>query len=143
MKNLRKKLSLAKSHLLSFRFLNFLLYGIMLFFLFWFSSWGEEWKIKEGEVVSRDIIAPRSVEIIDIPSTAEAQKRLLSAIPPVYRVDPQTLDKIEQELEEFFKSLEEARPTYSLLSTDFKDTFSKKWRITPGVLEWLIASPQE
>ncbi len=94
-------------------------------------------------MVSRDIIAPRSVEIIDIPSTAEAQKRLLSAIPPVYRVDPQTLDKIEQELEEFFKSLEEARPTYSLLSTDFKDTFSKKWRITPGVLEWLIASPQE
>ena len=52
-------------------------------------------------MVSRDIIAPRSVEIIDIPSTAEAQKRLLSAIPPVYRVDPQTLDKIEQELEEF------------------------------------------
>jgi len=115
----------------------------MLFFLFWFSSWGEEWNIKEGEVANRDIIAPRSVEIIDIPSTTEAQKRILSAVPPVYRVDSQTINIVEQELEEFFRSIEEARPTYSLLSTDFKDTFSKKWRITPGVLEWLITSPQE
>ncbi len=143
MKSLREKISLLKSPLLAFRFLNFILYGIMLFFLFWFSSWGAEWNIKEGEVVNRDIIAPRSVEIIDVPSTTEAQNRVLSTVSPVYRVDSQTLDKIRQELEEFFKSVEEVRPTYLLLSLDFRDTFSKKWRITPGVVEWLVASPQE
>lgn len=143
MKNLREKISLLKPPFLSFRFLNFLLYGMMLFFLFWFSYWGEGWNVREGEVVTRDIVAPRSVEIVDVPSTTEAQNRILSAVSPVYRVDSQTLNKVRQELEEFFKSVEEIRPTYSLLSLDFKDTFSKKWRITPGVVEWLVASSQE
>ncbi|HOQ67391.1 MAG TPA: HDIG domain-containing protein [Candidatus Atribacteria bacterium] len=114
----------------------------MLFSLFWFTS-GERWDIKEGEVVTRDIISPRSVEIIDVPSTAEAQKRILSTVPTVYRIDLQMVNKIREELEEFFSSLEEVRPAYSVLSEEFRDTFSKEWKITPGVLEWLLAAPQE
>jgi len=130
--------------ILSFQFWNYPLYGVCLFFVLWVSYSMGNITLREGQVVLRDIVASKTIEIVDVKATEELKNNLLTTIVPMYKIDEGFVRDLKKEYATFFQELETIR-TGSMTSVPFevKEEFCRKWKITPGVFEWFITSPQE
>ncbi|MEN3186772.1 MAG: HDIG domain-containing metalloprotein [Atribacterota bacterium] len=142
MKDLKK---IVKSRLafFSFRTLNFPLYGIALFFIFWFFYTPQEFRIQEGEVANFDIVASKTIEIVDAEKTEELKRQVLSSLAPEYRVDESINESLKKEVNEFFVAIEEFRSGTLLVSPQAQDVFCGKWKITRGTFEQLVYAREE
>ena len=131
--------------ILTFQFWNYPLYGLGLFFVLWISYSMGGVVLSEGQIAPRDIFARKTIEIVDVKATEERKDTLLAELVPIFRIDEGITQDLKKEYTTFFKELEAIRDTVSTqsLSFEMKEEFFRKWKITPGVFEWFVATPQE
>ncbi|MDK2896684.1 MAG: cyclic-di-AMP phosphodiesterase PgpH [Candidatus Atribacteria bacterium] len=94
-------------------------------------------------MVSRDVVAPKTVEIVDVEKTAQLRSEALNNIPLIYRVDEALVEEQLQAASQFFSSVEEVRQSGSPVEETVKEELTKSWNVTPGVFDWLVNSPGE
>lgn len=135
---------LSWKNLLSFRSLNFLLYGAVLLLVFWLPYVVGEVAVREGEVAPRDIIAPQTVEIVDERRTEELRQRVGATVSPVYVVDPQVEFEVREELEVFISELNGVREgAGSPTSLNALQRLREEWNVNENVLLRLVAAEDE
>lgn len=142
MKNLKEVLK-NKFSFLSFRKLNFLLYGLTLFLVFWFFYGLRGLDVREGQVSGLDIIANKTVEIVDVEKTEALKQQVLSSLTPEYRVDENINRELKKEVADFFAAVEEIRSGITGVTSQTKEVFRGKWKITEGTFDQLVYSREE
>lgn len=142
MRDLREVLK-SKLAFLSFRTLNFPLYGVVLFSIFWFFYALQGVNVREGEVASFDIVASKTIEIVDVEKTEGLKRQVLSNLVPEYRVDEGVNEELKKEVNEFFVAVEELRSGTPVVSPQVQDVFCGTWKITRGTFERLVYSREE
>ena len=142
MKNLKEALR-NKPPFLSLRALHFPLYGITLFLVFWFFYSLQGLHVREGRVVDFNVVANKTVEIVDVERTEELKRQALSGLVPEYQVDVNVNRDLKREASEFFNAVEELRLGSVEVSSEVQDAFCSKWKITRGTLKKLIFSREE
>ncbi|MCX7668329.1 MAG: hypothetical protein N2Z84_05310, partial [Atribacterota bacterium] len=133
----------SKFPFLSFRILNFPLYGIILFSIFWFFYALQGLNVREGEIAGFDIVASKTIEVVDVEKTEELKRQILSSLVPEYRVDEGINEGLKREVNEFFVAVEEIRSGTPAISPQVQDVFCGKWGITRGTFERLVYSREE
>lgn len=131
----RSALPLYFVHQLAYGFSLFLFLGIPLLF--------QGVPLREGQVAPRDIVAPKSVEIVDAVETEKRKQEILAAIPPVYRVDEVLVRRVKEDLEGFFAALEEVRKASLPPLPETVDALARKWGVTAKTILWLLEAPQD
>jgi putative nucleotidyltransferase with HDIG domain len=142
MKSLKEALR-SKLSFLSLRTLHFPLYGITLFLVFWFFYSFQGLHLQEGRVVDFNVVANKTVEIVDVERTEELKRQALSSLVPEYQVDANVNRDLQREVSEFFAAVEEIRLGSAEIAPQVQDAFCSKWKITRGTLEKLIFSREE
>jgi len=144
-RNFFSQLLIRLQAILSFRFWNFPLYGVSLFLVLWVSYSLGGVMLGEGQVAPKDIFARKTIEIVDVKATEERKNLLLNELVPAFQTDEKLTQKLKEEYLTFFQELESIRGTVPTPSISFetKEEFLRKWKITPGVFEWLIETPPE
>jgi putative nucleotidyltransferase with HDIG domain len=128
---------------LSSRFSSFLAYGSLLFALLGGMLLVPEGDIREGQLATRDIVAPENVEIVDVLATEKRRGEILAGIPPVYRVDEGVVHQVKEEMEGFFVGLEDIRAAALSPLPEVVESFSRKWNVTENTVRWLLEAPKE
>ncbi|MEI6157957.1 MAG: hypothetical protein WCP87_06285, partial [Atribacterota bacterium] len=129
---------------LSFKLWNFLLYGVLLILVLWMSYALGNIVIYEGEIIPRDIMAIKTVEIVDVKATEELKNNLLMNMMPVYRIDEKRVKEGKGEYGRFFEELGKIRLTpANTITLEIKDGFCRTWKITPRVFDWMISASND
>lgn len=118
-------------------------HGVSLFVLLGVPLLFQGVALREGQVSPRDIIAPRTVEIVDAVATEKRKQEVLAAISPVYRVDEALVHRVKEEMEGFFSALEDVRKATLLPLPETVETLARKWNVTPKSISWLLGAPQD
>ncbi|BER92206.1 HD family phosphohydrolase [Atrimonas thermophila] len=151
MNNLKRKL-LQKSSILSFIKhdlplfakaipLSSLIYALVLFAVLWIPGYLASTNLYPGKVLIQDIVAPTDLEIVDVEGTRKLREKMASSISPRYLVDQETVQEIQEEVASFFVELETLRQTPLPELQQERSRFIERWKITSGVLEWLVETP--
>lgn len=125
------------------RLTHFFIHGVSLFVLLGIPLLFQGVSLREGQVASRDVIALRTVEVVDAVATEKRKREILAAIPPVYRVDDGTVRQVKEEMEGFFAALEEARKGALPSLPETVESLARKWGVTPKTVLWLLEAPEE
>lgn len=125
------------------RFVPFFLHGVLLWTLLGVPLLFQGVPLREGQVASQDILAPKNVEIIDAVATEKRKSEILAAIPPVYRVDEAVVRQIKEEMEGFFTALENVRKAALPPLPEAVESLARKWNVTSRTISWLLEAPQE
>ncbi len=64
---------------------------------------------QEGVVSSRDIMSPRSFDVINKQATREAQSEAMNEVQPVHRIDPFILNQLDRQLRTQFRLINEIK----------------------------------
>jgi cyclic-di-AMP phosphodiesterase PgpH len=72
--------------------------------------------LKEGEVATRDIVAPETIEFIDERATKELKDEAAKSIREVYNLNLASIESVENDLQNFFSDIRELRENYSTLN---------------------------
>ncbi|NSW76221.1 MAG: hypothetical protein HPY68_05500, partial [Candidatus Atribacteria bacterium] len=114
-----------------------------MFSIFWFFYALQGVNVQEGEVAGFDIVASKTIEIVDVEKTEELKRQVLSNLIPEYRVDEGINEDLKKEVNEFFVAVEELRSGTPVVSPQVQDVFCGKWKITRGTFERLVYSREE
>ncbi|HSV30733.1 MAG TPA: HDIG domain-containing protein [Atribacteraceae bacterium] len=126
----------------AFRKINFFVYGIALFLVLWLPLTFGQVHVVEGQVVMQDIVAPETVEIVDVKRTEERKQRVLEDLPPVYIIDQAILDKSRADIERFFEDLDRIR-SGDPLPDGFREEHRTRYRMTDQIHEWFTSAPED
>lgn len=118
-------------------------HGVSLFILLGVPLLFQGAVLREGQISPRDIVAPRTVEIVDAVATERRKKEVLAAIPPVYRVDEALVHQVKEEIEGFFSALEDVRKAALPPLPETVENLARKWNVTPKTISWLLEAPQD
>ncbi|MGQ9746872.1 MAG: HD family phosphohydrolase [Candidatus Caldatribacteriaceae bacterium] len=114
-----------------------------MFLIFWFFYGLRGFDVREGQVLDLDIIANKNVEIVDVEKTEALKQQVLSSLVPEYRVEENINRELKKEVTTFFAAIEEIRSGITGVTSQTKEIFGGKWKITEGTFERLVYSPEE
>ncbi len=69
--------------------------------------------LREGEVATRDIVAPETIEFIDERATQELREDAAKSIREVYNLNLASIESVENDLQNFFYDIRELRESYN------------------------------
>ncbi|MFW6130480.1 MAG: HD family phosphohydrolase [Atribacterota bacterium] len=71
--------------------------------------------LKEGEVATRDIVAPETIEFIDEKATENLQEDASKSIREVYNLNLASIESVEKDIGDFFLDLKKLRDKYNTI----------------------------
>lgn len=74
--------------------------------------------LKEGQICSRDILSPRTVEFIDIETTQNLKEKAAKSIKEVYDLNLASIENVEKQIDSIFIKIKEYKKTLSKSSSD-------------------------
>jgi putative nucleotidyltransferase with HDIG domain len=72
--------------------------------------------LKEGEVATRDIVAPETIEFIDERATKELKEEAAKSIREVYNLNLASIESVENDIQNFFSDIHELRENHANIS---------------------------
>lgn len=81
--------------------------------------------LKEGEVAARDIVAPETIEFIDVAATEKLKEEASKSIREVYNLNLSSIENVEKELNIFFLDIKLLREEYKAFSDDYNNQANK------------------
>jgi len=74
--------------------------------------------LKEGQICSKDILSPRTVEFIDLEATQNLKEVAAKSIKEVYDLNLASIENVEKQIDSIFLKIKEYRKTLSKSSSD-------------------------
>jgi len=74
--------------------------------------------LKEGQICSRDILSPQTVEFIDIETTENLKEKAAKSIKEVYDLNLVSIENVEKQIDNIFIKIKEHKKTLSKSSSD-------------------------
>jgi len=88
-------------------------------------------ELKEGEVATRDIVAPKTTEYIDEEATRKIKEQAARSIREVYNLNLASIEKVEEDINQFFSDVEEIiENNISFLSVNKKNSDNLEENLT-------------
>jgi len=88
-------------------------------------------ELKEGEVATRDIVAPKTTEYIDEEATRKIKEQTARSIREVYNLNLASIEKVEEDINQFFSDVEEIiENNISFLSVNKKNSDNLEENLT-------------
>lgn len=111
----KKNVKIFSSYFLQ-RISFFFLLTILITLLLTINSITGRMYLKVGEVASRDIASTETVEFVNKVATEKLKEEAIKSTPEVYNLNLASIEKVDEELRDFFKEIKELRNKYNLLT---------------------------